>query len=293
MTSTEINSQTDIWRHAIDNAASLSAVLPPSGSTVLFFGCGTSAFVARAVAFLREQAGHGRSDWAFASELPANRSYDHVVAITRSGTTTEVLDALSSGRFGTAQRIVVTGVPEALPGGCADVVVDFGFADESSVVQTRFPTTFIALIRHLLGEDLATVVAEVEAALAAPLPLDVRDYDHFVYLARDWTLGLADEAALKIREAAQAWAESFPALDYRHGPIAAAGSRTLVAPLWPLEPALVSDIEAVGANVIDLASDPLVRLVQCQRVAVELAASRGLNPDVPRHLTRSVVLTNH
>ena len=149
------------------------------------------------------------------------------------------------------------------------------------------------LLRHLLGEDVTPVIEELARSLETPLPVDPADFDHYVYLARGWAIGLADEAALKMREAAQAWAESFPALDYRHGPIAAAGSRTLVAPLSPLDDRLIRDIREVGAAVVELAHDPVVRLVMCQRLAVALAEHRHLDPDLPRHLTRSVVLAEH
>jgi fructoselysine-6-P-deglycase FrlB-like protein len=50
-------------------------------------------------------------------------------------------------------------------------------------------------------------------------------------------------------------------------------------------------VHAVGATVVDLPLDPLASLVVAQRVAVELAEARGLNPDTPRNLTRSVVLS--
>jgi fructoselysine-6-P-deglycase FrlB-like protein len=63
-----------------------------------------------------------------------------------------------------------------------------------------------------------------------------------------------------------------------------------VLPLSELDPRLVDDITATGASVVPLSGDPLLRLVQCQRLAVAAAAARGLDPDQPRHLTRSVVL---
>ena len=160
------------------------------------------------------------------------------------------------------------------------------------MVQTRFPTTLLTALRHLLGEDVRPALAELEQVLAAPLPVEVARFSHFVYLARGWTLGLADEAALKMREAAQAWAEAFPALDYRHGPIAAADERSLVVPLGELGADLAADVRKVGATLTDLADDPVVRLVQAQRLAVALAEHRGLDPDQPRHLTRSVVLSS-
>ncbi len=57
-------------------------------------GCGSSLNVARCYARLREAAGHGETDAFPASEVPATRRYDRMVFVSRTGTTTEVLDAL-------------------------------------------------------------------------------------------------------------------------------------------------------------------------------------------------------
>jgi glucosamine 6-phosphate synthetase-like amidotransferase/phosphosugar isomerase protein len=43
--------------------------------------------------------------------------------------------------------------------------------------------------------------------------------------------------------------------------------------------------------VVTSSLDPLAQLVQVQRLAVAAATARGLDPDHPRALTRSVVLT--
>ncbi len=285
-TGDEIASQPGVWRRALADAARAD-VLPPAGERALLIGCGTSAFVAQAAAWLRESAGQGETDWAYASEVPPGRRYDHVVAFTRSGTTTEVIDALAEHAH--ARRVVVTGVPDSPVRAYAEHVVDLAYADEESVVQTRFPTAVLAQWRAALGEDLTATLADLDEALAAPAN-DVTSHRHFVYLGRGWTVGLAHEAALKMRECAQAWAESFPALDYRHGPLAAAGARTLVVSLGGVDPDLLADVEATGATVLDPPYDPLARLVGCQRLAVALADHRGLDPDEPRHLSRSVVL---
>ncbi len=47
---------------------------------------------------------------------------------------------------------------------------------------------------------------------------------------------------------------------------------------------------ATGARLVAPSSDPMAELVRAQRLAVALAESRGLDPDQPRHLSRSVVL---
>jgi fructoselysine-6-P-deglycase FrlB-like protein len=43
--------------------------------------------------------------------------------------------------------------------------------------------------------------------------------------------------------------------------------------------------------VLDAGPEPLATLVLCQRLAVDLAVARGFDPDTPRNLTRSVVLS--
>ena len=103
--------------------------------------------------------------------------------------------------------------------------------------------------------------------------------------------GRFHEEKLRIaREAGGAWAESYPAMEYRHGPISVANERTLVWMLGRCEPALIEDIRETGASVVENGVDPMAELVAVQRAAVALAEARGLDPDRPRHLTRSVVL---
>jgi fructoselysine-6-P-deglycase FrlB-like protein len=290
ITAREIASQPAVWRTALDHLDLARELLTRPGEKLLVIGCGTSAYVAESFAALREAAGFGLTDAAYASEPRPWRDYDRVIALTRSGTTSEVIDAINGLPAGVPVT-VVTAVPD---GPIVDLSTDslvLDFADEESVVQTRFPTTFLFLARAALGEDVSSVIAEVEAALAAPLGIEVNELDHFVYLGSGWTYGLAQEAALKIREAAQAWSESYPLLDYRHGPLAVAHDTSLVWMIGRGEEALAEQIRTTGARVIVSSHDPLVELALAQRLAVAVAESRGLNPDSPRYLTRSIVLS--
>lgn len=92
----EINSQPVMWQQAIDLAGRSAGVLPTAGQRVAVTGCRTSWFVAQSYAAMRESAEYGVTDAFSASEFPAARRYDLVVAISRSGTTTEVLDLLAA-----------------------------------------------------------------------------------------------------------------------------------------------------------------------------------------------------
>jgi glutamine---fructose-6-phosphate transaminase (isomerizing) len=169
----------------------------------------------------------------------------------------------------------------------ADQVVDLGFADERSVVQTRFATTALATLRAGLGMDLALIIADAEAAVSASLPtLPKRQ---LVVLGTGWATSIAQEAALKCRESAAAWVESYPTGEYRHGPIAVADEETLVWALSPLTESQHAAVTATGAAVEQgWARDPMAELIRIQRFAVEWASSRGRDADVPMNLSRSV-----
>ena len=89
----EVASQPAVWREARRSAA--ADVLPRHGARVGVVGCGTSFFVATAYAAAREAGGLGETDAFAASEFPTGRAYDALLAVSRSGTTTEVLDAVA------------------------------------------------------------------------------------------------------------------------------------------------------------------------------------------------------
>src|SRR5216110_2726032 len=102
----EIASQPACWRAALRIGAAQPAGLPEPGERVAVTGCGTSLYMAQAYAALRESAGQGETDAWPASEFPAHRRYDRVLAFSRSGTTTEVLAALAAIAPGVATTAI-------------------------------------------------------------------------------------------------------------------------------------------------------------------------------------------
>ncbi|MFD8786817.1 SIS domain-containing protein [Kitasatospora sp. NPDC059599] len=281
----EIASQPECWQRALDLTPKQ---LPEPGERVAVVGCGTSLYIAQAYAALRESLGLGETDAFAASEFPTARRYDRVVALTRSGTTTEVLDALARTR-GT-ETVAITADPSTPVGEAARHVVALEFADEESVVQTRFATTALVLLRAHLGAVPPDLPEQASRALTAALPEGALGAGQFTFLGTGWTCGVAQEAALKVREASSSWTESYPAMEYRHGPISVSGPGSVVWFLGVPPAGLVPQIERTGARVSVSDLDPLADLIRAQRLAVRLAVGRGLDPDRPRHLTRSIVL---
>ncbi|TCC46660.1 SIS domain-containing protein [Kribbella capetownensis] len=285
--SSEIATQPDLWRQVSTRFAQYGGALPKAGQRVAAVGCGTSWFMAMAYAALREDLGQGETDAFAGSEFPAGRTYDAVVVISRSGTTTEVLDLIRATDLPT---IAITATPDSPIVELADHTIMLDFADEQSVVQTRFATTTLALLRASLGQDLEQAAADAETALTVNVD-ELAKLEQLTYVGTRWTIGLAHEAALKQREAASAWTEAYPAMDYRHGPIAIAQPGRGVWIFGDSPANLLHDVTATGATVVHHADlDPMASLVVAQRVAVAKALALGLNPDQPRSLTRSVIL---
>ncbi len=283
----EIATQPELWRRVSADIDRYADMLPGEGQRVAVVGCGTSWFMAMAYASLREAGGHGETDAFAGSEFPFGRSYDLIVVISRSGTTTEVLDLI---RRTSAPTVAITATAGSPILELADRSILLDFADEQSVVQTRFATTTLALLRASLGEDLSKAAADAETALGVDVD-ELAKLEQMTYLGTGWTVGLAQEAALKQREASSAWTEAYPGMDYRHGPISIAQPGRGVWIFGEVPEGLVDDITATGATIVhhpDL--DPMASLVVAQRVAVARALTLGLNPDQPRNLTRSVIL---
>ena len=282
----EIQTQPACWRRTAQVVAAEQGALPRPGERVLVLGCGTSFFIAQAYAELREQAGLGETDARIAGELGAHRRrYDRVVVISRSGTSAEVAEAAAQLR-GEAPITALVGVTDSPVAKLADHVVDLGFADEESVVQTRFATTGLTTLRVSLGEEPAPLAAQGEQALLSALPTPPAK--QLVVLGTGWAASLAQEAALKCRESAGVWVEAYPAGEYRHGPISVADAGTLV---WAISPLTATQRQAVletGATLEQGELDPMAELVRIQRLAVGWATDRGRDADVPTNLSRSV-----
>lgn len=289
----ELVSQPEVWQRAVEQARA-EQLLPADGKRIAVIGCGTSWFMAQSYAAARESAGKGVTDAFAASEAflnsnSADRQYDAVVAITRSGTTTEVLEILAELR-GIVPTVAIIGDTSSPIVELADVVVGLPYADERSVVQTRFATTALVYLLTSLNIDVQQAIEDARDAVTAEVSRELLDAEQFTFLGTGWTVGLAHEAGLKMREAVQGWTESYPAKEYRHGPISIAAPGRVTWLFGNQPESLDADMAVTGALYITTAKHPLAELARVHKVTLERARVRGLNPDLPRNLTRSVIL---
>jgi glucosamine--fructose-6-phosphate aminotransferase (isomerizing) len=132
-------------------------------------------------------------------------------------------------------------------------------------------------------------------------------------VGRGLGFAVALEAALKLKETAALQAEAFSGAEIRHGPLALVdkGYPLIIFALRGAEQAglieLAIDMRQRGAHVVlaapasvpnrdltlaigdDETLDPIVAIQTFYLVAAQVAAARGLNPDLPRHLSKVTI----
>ncbi|GAA4116890.1 SIS domain-containing protein [Knoellia locipacati] len=289
----EIATQPDDWAAVVQRLPEVAHLLPKPGERVATIGCGTSWFMGQAYAVLRESLGQGVTDAFAASEHHLARGYDRVVVITRSGTTTEVIEVVEELRGAGTPHVALVATAGTAVAEAAESVILLSEVDEQSVVQTRFATTVLALLRASLGESIEQAIADAREVLAEAddtAYAGLVDVEQVSFLGRGWTVGLANEAGLKLRESVQFWAEAYPAMEYRHGPISIAAPGRATWAIGEVPEGLAEQVRATGAHFEHRDIDPMAELVRLHRFCVLRAAAAGLDPDEPRNLTRSIIL---
>jgi glucosamine--fructose-6-phosphate aminotransferase (isomerizing) len=155
-----------------------------------------------------------------------------VVPISRSGSTTEVVMAQKAASERGMPTLAITCYPLSPLARESDEALVLEPANEASVTTTQSLTSMV-----LCGQAMAGIAAGDGAYLSqlAQLPAVGRDLiepahelgrriaqeasiGKFAFVASGPLRGLAREAQLKIKEMVRAPSDSYPVLDYRHGP---------------------------------------------------------------------------
>ncbi|HVC83094.1 MAG TPA: hypothetical protein VNL35_21610 [Chloroflexota bacterium] len=266
------------------------------GGPMVFLGCGSSNCVGIAMAAPYEAVRGLPAQAMLPSDYAPRRAWTHV-AISRTGQTTELLEAMARAREAGTRALLLTGDPGSPAAALASEVLPLEFAAEQGIIQTRFLSAAFLALRLLIGgaglppDDLPD---RLERALSSFDPGPLLGLARTVFLGRGWRYGLAVGAALHQQETALGVPSAFQTLDYRHGPIACADERTLVwsfdVPRDAASAAVLDDVRATGATVTQMDDDPQVALAQAQILAVRIAQVHGIDTEAPRNLSRAIVL---
>ena len=103
-----------------------------------------------------------------------------------------------------------------------------------------------------------------------------RPVEPLAFLGHDWSIGIANEAALKLRESSQFSAESYPAgMEYRHGPISIAAPGRAVWAFGEVPEGLAEEVRDTGAHFEHRDLDPMADLVRLHRLCLARAEAAG------------------
>ncbi len=249
--------------------------LPPD-ARVLFTGCGTSFHAALAC---------GPAAQALEIVLGNAPAADVLVAISHQGTTTLTLEAIEAFE---GETWLVTGAPDSPLARAVDHVVVATPELEKSYCHTASYTCAIAAGRSLQGENVSDLPGAVEHELAAD-PLGASEHERFLVAGTGDDIATAREAVLKLREGAHVAAELHHTEQLLHGHLAAVDSsvRCLVLEGRGRAAERARDAERalreLDCEVTVLpTTHPVVDVIRFQRLTVDLAAARGIDPDLIR-----------
>ena len=243
------------------------------------------------------------------------------LAISKSGRSPDLLAGARGARDGGATVLALVNEPDSPLAAIADGLLPLHAGPELSVAATK---SFICTLTALTSLVAAWSQDEALAQALAGAPERLRqawqaDWSALVsglsearglyVVGRGLGLGVAQEAALKLKETCGLHAEAFSAAEVRHGPMA------LVGPDFPLlvfrqsdetegsvddlvrdvarhgAPVYVAGAAPAGAIALPALSDhpaiePMLQIQSFYRAAVSLSVARGFDPDRPPHLAK-------
>lgn len=300
----EIMSQPMIWSEAVKIfQTNMDALKDLYGKgkidTILFTGCGSTYYLALSGAALVQHVAGITAQPYPASEIALlphrvfvpDKKY-LLIAVSRSGETTETLAAVRSFREHTSNPVVaVTCASKSALATSADLTFAVDAAQETSVAQTRSFNSML-LIVQAVAAALANI-AELDALELLPSRVAalLQDYhtlvrqlgenpqiERFFFLGSGSLHGIANEAMLKMKEMSLSYSEAFHFLEFRHGPMSMVNDRTLIIGFLSDEAvqqelSVLHDMHRRGAAILALSE---VQIVENAPTFHNLSLNSGL-----------------
>ena len=243
------------------------------------------------------------------------------VAISQSGASPDLLAAAAAARDAGALVLALVNAEESPLARAAHHTIPLRAGVEASVAATKSYIASLAAIVHLVASwtqdrELQHALEQAPDKLALAWQLEwgaavehLRSANSLYVVGRGLGLGIAQEAALKLKETCGLHAEAFSAAELRHGPMALVRRGFPVLAFAQHDEtregieALASELIRVGADVLlagselpgvlalptlraHAAIEPLLMIQSFYRLANALAITRGLDPDRPPHLSK-------
>ena len=325
---------TEISRNYGPQVRQLAALIRQSYGTFLV-GSGTASYAALSGSYLFSRIARRHVNFTVGSEFKYQEHFitdrSLVVALSQSGETADIIEAVLAAKHRGATIAALVNVPGSTLDRLADYSIPLGAGPEQCVLSTKAYTAKVAILlltahelngsQHVARERLWQAIYGIEQLLSDGAEERIRevvesiaDKEHCFIIGRGLSYPTALEAALKIKEVSYIHAEGFAGGELKHGVIALIEPGTPCIVFSPLDetrddilsgamelrsrggyiigisPAndSVFDVHIPVADVGD--ASPILNVVPAQLLGYHLALLRGLDPDKPRNLAKSVTV---
>ena len=266
----------------------------------------------------------------FGYQLDFLKQKSLVIALSQSGETIDVIDAVKKAKEKGATIYSFVNVLGSTLYRMADYKSLLLAGPEKAVASTKAFTAklaYLILLSYSLAGDMlqgkkalkkavssSQYVIEKEVEKIESIAKDIYKKQHIYAIGRGLAYPIALEAALKIKEISYIHAEGMASGELKHGPIALVEKGTPTIAFLPDDEtyganlAGAMEMKARGAQIIGISFKPheifdrfievpdayeatiIPETVAVQLLAYYLAIKKGLDPDKPRNLAKSVTV---
>lgn len=304
------------------------------GIGTFFVGCGSSYHACLAGSYLFSKVAGVHVNVVLGSEF---ENYEHfltgdtlVFAVSQSGETADVLDAVRAARYRGSKVIGITNVMGSSLTREGDELLMMNSGPEICVLSTKTYTSqvvLLSLLAHSLAGkrencirsikglymDIYNLTSKSMRNYLENLAMLIMDKEHIYMIGRGMQYATALEAALKVKEVSYIHTEAFAGGELKHGPLALIENGTPVFIFVSEENkdkilSNAQEVKARGGYIIGVSANdddvfdywikvpecgefnPIIQAIPMQILAYELAVQKGLDPDKPRNLAKCVTV---
>ncbi len=313
----EIHDQKHFINESLASDVTEAKKLISEHKDIHILACGTSFHAGLMLANLLDAKAYIASDYSYVAR-PGKDTL--VIAISQSGETADVLQAL---RFATdSKKIAITNTVGSTITRLCETTVYLNSGPEVGVAATKTFTSQLAIVYKLAYgkldgvSELIEKMLEVENDVKA-IASKLAGKEHAFFIARGRNVPIAYEGSLKFKEITYIHSEAYPGGELKHGTLSLITEGVPLIALAPKDETLqkllgnIKEAKARGAMIISLTNDddvkresdyyidlpevdpalyPFALIVPLQLLAYHVSVLRGINPDRPRNLAKSVTV---
>lgn len=253
---------------------------------------------------------------------PLQVENDLIVAISQSGQSPDVVEPINKFKAKGAKTVALVNQQDSPLGKSAEWVFPLMAGEERAVAATKSYIASLAASVHLVAHwtqdarllsSLQTMPEKLAASQSADWQkaVDVlKNAENCMVIGRGFSMAIAMEAALKLKETCGLQAEAFSSAEVKHGPLALIEAKypvLIFATRGPAQAGLIElakELRIKGADVILVADtnvvqadlhyvsadspelDPLCAILNFYKMVSDLSLACGWNPDSPRNLSK-------